>query len=794
MKDFFKRNLLLFVVFITGAAVLVVEVVAVRILSPYFGSTIFTVSSVLGVILAALSLGYYFGGKMADKYPSEKLFFAIIFVSGASLLFLQFLNLTILPILGYSLSIINGPLISSLILFFIPGFLMGTLSPLVIKLQQDRSPERGIGGISGQVFFWSTLGSIFGSIFTGFVLIPHFGIDQIVLTTGVILLVIGLLPIVIMTGTKKLIVKLIILLFITGGLLAASSAVQSKGNIIYQKDGVYERLIIYDDEYQGRPTRFFMQDRSNSGAMFLDGDDLAFEYTKYYSLYKVFNPEPKEVLAIGGGIYSVPRKMLSELPEANIDVVEIEPELEDLAKKYFNLPDDPRLNTYTEDGRRYLVDTDKKYDVIFSDVYFSMYSVPTHFTTSEFYQIAKDRLNQDGIFVANFIGSLSRQKPSLLFAEMKTFDSVFDNTYYFAVTNPGRSKMQNIIFVGVNGDKKVDWSAEEILAIDDPIIQKAHKQLIDTSRFDFSDHPILTDNYAPADYLTAVSLSRDIKDGDKTFNGKEILALVEQQLDYGPRYLSAPGHTRVKDFLIANASLADKLELQTWQHKAQDGAEYELTNIIARFNLDKEERIILATHYDSKKFAHNDLQFSDQAVPGANDSGSGTAVLLEVLRQVSMNLDHFGIGIDIVFFDGEEGEEYVTDDYSQWQALGSNHFVENLSELYPNQLPQSAIVLDMVCDKDLLIQPDESSLANAPELVADFWKTARETDSAVFSTEPRKVVVDDHTVLQAAGIDSILVIDFDYPYFHTTEDSLDKCSPNSLETVAKAVFDYIYDL
>lgn len=794
MKDFFKRNLLLFIVFITGAAVLVVEVIAVRILSPYFGNTMFTVSSVLGVILAALSLGYYYGGKMADKYPSEKLFFGIIFVSGASILFLQFLNIIVLPILGYALSINSGPLISSVILFFIPALLMGTLSPLVIKLQHLRIPEKGIGTISGQVFFWSTLGSIFGSLFTGFVLIPHFGIDHIVLTTGIILIVLGLLPIAIMTGTKKLIARLIILLVIAGGLMAFSQSVKSNSGFLYQKDGVYERLLIYDDEYQGRPARFFVQDRSSSGAMFLDGDDLAFEYTKYYSLYKTFKPEAKEFLAIGGGIYSVPKQILNELPEANVDVVEIEPELEKLAKEYFELPDDPRLTTYIEDGRRYLHDTDKQYDVIFSDVYFSIYSVPTHFTTQEFYQLAKEKLSDDGIFVANFIGSLSRQKPSLLLTEMKTFDSVFDNTYYFATRSPARSSMQNIIFVGVNGDKKIDWSAEEILAIDDPIIQKAGQQIINTDRFDFSEYPILTDNYAPVDYLTAISLNRDIKESEEMFVGEEILALVEQQLNYGPRYLSATGHERVKDFLIAESSLADEVVVQSWTHQDEAGHEFDMANVIARFNPESERRIVLGGHYDSKKLAHNDLEFSDRPVPGANDSASGTAVLLDLIRQISLNKDHFTFGIDIVFFDGEEGEEHVTDDFSQWQALGANYFVNNLSELYADQLPESAIILDMVCQEGLSLKPEASSLTDAPELTNAFWQSATESSSSIFSNEAQGIIVDDHTFLQGAGIDSTLLIDFDYPYFHTTEDTLDKCSADSLEAVTRAVFDYIYDL
>jgi len=794
MKDFFKRNLLLFIVFITGAAVLVVEVVAVRILSPYFGSTIFTVSSVMGVILAALSLGYYIGGKMADKYPSEKLFFGIIFISGASLLFLQFLSMTILPILGYALSLTQGPLLSSMILFFIPAFLMGTLSPLVIKLQKDRLPDVGIGSISGQVFFWSTLGSIFGSLFTGFVLIPNFGINEIIMTTGVVLLLIGIFPMSFSLRSKRFFFKLILLIVLTSLVLIFSQLFIPDTKVLYQEDGVYEKLLIYDDTYKGRPARFFVQDRSSSGAMYLDGDDLAFEYTKYYALYKLFVPQAKEVLAIGGGIYSVPKKLLSELPEANIDVSEIEPELEDLARQYFNLPDDPRLHTHIEDGRRYLADVDKKYDLMFSDVYFSLYSVPMHFTTQEFFQLAKDKLNKDGIFVANVIGSLSRQKPSFLFSEIKTFESVFDNTYYFAVTGPDHFDMQNIIFVGINGDKKLDLSSPEIIDSDDQTIRNLQEHIIDLSRFDMSSYSVLTDNYAPVEYLTAQSLSRNIRQKDLIFDGEEIMALIEKQLSYGPRYLSASGHEKVKDFLLANAGLADEVVVQSWQHQSKDGGSFPMTNIMARFDPENERRIILATHYDSKKFAHNDTDKPNDPVPGANDSASSTAVLLDVIRQLSKNSEVINIGVDVIFFDGEEGEEWITDNYNDWHPLGSKYFVDHITDIYPKTLPESAIVLDMVGDRDLLIRPEESSIAYAPELVNSFWPKAVESYGSNFSLTPIGRIIDDHTILQQAGIDSILLIDFDYPYFHTIHDTLDKCSPESLEAVANAVFDYIYEL
>ncbi len=141
------------IVFVTGAAVLVVEVTATRILSPYYGNTIYTVSSVIGVILGALSLGYWRGGIQADEKGSEQEVYKVIVQSGISLLALFFFVVAILPFGGYFLSLQVGPLLWSLLLFFPPSYLMGKLSPYAITLAQKDSPEVGLGHITGAIFF-----------------------------------------------------------------------------------------------------------------------------------------------------------------------------------------------------------------------------------------------------------------------------------------------------------------------------------------------------------------------------------------------------------------------------------------------------------------------------------------------------------------------------------------------------------------------------------------------------------------------------------------------------------------
>ncbi|HZP33694.1 MAG TPA: fused MFS/spermidine synthase [Candidatus Acidoferrales bacterium] len=189
-----KPILLPFAVFVTGASVLIVEVVGLRILTPFYGNTIFTVSSVISVILLALSCGYYLGGRLSDRRPALNYFFALILVSGLLLLFFYFAATLILPILSSRLSILSGPLVSATLLFLLPALLLGTLCPYAIKVRSTRTPQIGIGTIAGNIFFWSTLGSIAGSLSAGFLLIPRFGIDRILITNGVVLCLLGLVP------------------------------------------------------------------------------------------------------------------------------------------------------------------------------------------------------------------------------------------------------------------------------------------------------------------------------------------------------------------------------------------------------------------------------------------------------------------------------------------------------------------------------------------------------------------------------------------------------------------------
>jgi len=793
IKNIVCTGMLPFVVFVTGACVLIVEVLATRVLAPYFGNTIYTVSSVIGVVLGALSCGYYFGGRFSDRHPDRVIFYFIILAGGLSVFLLEWFLLTVMPFLGLQLSIVTGPLIASMILFFPSSFLLGCLSPYAITLQKKTCEKEGIGRVSGDIFFWSTVGSISGSLLSGFVLIPRFGINLIVIGVGCVLAIMGTIGISAELPKKNKTLFLISIGIVVLVCLIFFSFLRPRiqPHVLYNRDGVYGRIKIAEGTYGGHPIRFLQQDLSSSAAMFLDSDELVYGYTKYYALSSLIVPEMRTALVLGAGAYSIPKAFLSRFPHGHVDVVDIEPGLYELGKKYFGVSDTARLTNHIADGRRFLLSANQAYDAIYSDVYASLYAVPIHFTTREFFQSAIHALSENGIFIGNFIGSLSRTQPSFIFSEMRTFQKVFPNSYFFAVQSPSQKGVQNIIFVGVNGDKKIDMASDQIGKNADPIIRSLPKQLIDPGRFVFEEYPEFTDASAPVESALAPLFHTEKDPG--LFDGAQAVGIIQQLLTYGDRSIGGVGHDKTKAFLRAEGqSVSGDVSAQSWTHTRSDGSTVALSNIKLSLFPKEKKRIILATHYDTQPVAFRDGLHPRAADPGANNGASGVATLLELARALTHGKNQPSVGVDIIFFDGEEGERGV--EPMDWRPLGSQYLAAHLTDFYPDKKPFESIDIDMVCDRDLHIKKEPSSVRSAPQLVDDIWRVGKRTAPSVFSSVSSEGILDDHTSLTAAGIPSVLLIDFEYPWNYTTRDTVDKCSKKSLQSVGDTLLEYVASL
>jgi glutaminyl-peptide cyclotransferase len=279
------------------------------------------------------------------------------------------------------------------------------------------------------------------------------------------------------------------------------------------------------------------------------------------------------------------------------------------------------------------------------------------------------------------------------------------------------------------------------------------------------------------------------------WDGQRALAAIAELLRFTPRSMDTAGHQKTIDFIKAELAKdkVDVVTMQRWVFNAPDGKQHAMTNIIARFQPQNPRRMIVATHYDSIIKAYRDAKDPDAPMPGANNSASGVALLLETARVLSL-LPKPAIGIDMVFFDGEEGSISLGAGDPNFQPVGSPYFVQHLKDFYPTKKPEKAVDFDMVCDKDLHLKPEPSSLTSAKAEVKKFWDIGIATAPSAFEMRNTPYSIsDDHTALQEAGIPSFVVIDFEYePFYNTLQDTIDKCSAQSLEAVGHTLLQYLY--
>lgn len=502
-----QRKLIYAEIFLTGVAVLIIEVLAVRMLAPFFGTTVYTTSSVISVVLAALSLGYYLGGHMADRYPSPQWFYRIILASGVSTLVLALSAEPLLSLISGQLGMIWGPLLSSLILFAVAPALLGMLSPYAVVLERRHDESLGTGSASGNVFFVSTVGSIVGGVVTGFVLIPWLSVPVILVVTGMVLVMMGLRGA--MIGWPSRIVWTGLSIFLATATATGAMEFQSEA-LLHEEDSAYSHITVYKGLYDGEPVRIFSRNRSVSGAQDpKDPQRLVLDYSQYSRLSALRQEPPEQVLVLGtAATFSIPRFYLERYPEAEVDAVDIDPALKEVSKQYFQYPDSERLNFIVDDGRRHLRQTDKRYDLIYIDAFSGVWAPPAHMTTREFFQQVQNRLSEDGMVITNVIGSLAQREQSLLFSMARTFEAVFDHTAYYP-ESPWDRGVQNVQFAA-SMTPSINWQPPEASAR----LASLTKTLMHFNGDFLSRYTLLEDHYAPSNYLASLNFSLEEGDAD----------------------------------------------------------------------------------------------------------------------------------------------------------------------------------------------------------------------------------------------------------------------------------------
>ena len=514
---------LLVLVFVAGTATMSLEFAASRLLTPVFGSSIYTWGSLIGVVLVGLSMGYHVGGRLADKNPDFGKFCSILFSSGLYVVLIPLMSSTVIDFTSkIVLDVPSGndggynnlnSLVATFILLAIPTFLLGMISPYAIKLA-TKTLDR-LGNISGNLYSVSTIGSIAGTFVTVFVLIPVLEINYILYGLGFLLLISSLVG---LRVFPKILALSLVFIFSVSMVFDEFQVVSldlknmhiHPGILLFETETLYSHLDVVDRYNPGNNRELLLNGFSHSR---MDKDDpysLVIDYTKFFPLGLELNNDAKKVLFIGGGGFSGPKYFLQNHPNILVDVVEIDPAVVKVAKEYFYLDDEnPNLRIFTQDAREFVASNQEKYDIIILDAFSKSY-VPFHLMTMEFYKLLFDRLTSDGVVISNHIGSTNdKQDTSSLYrANLKTMLEVFPKVYVFPTEHFANS-IQNIILASTkSGDTALNDLTEKE---GNAQIQKEattatndinyENYVLNTSGINTNDVPILRDQYAPVENL-----------------------------------------------------------------------------------------------------------------------------------------------------------------------------------------------------------------------------------------------------------------------------------------------------
>ena len=481
-----KKYKLETIVFLGGAIGMGLELIAARILSPYVGSSNVVWTSIIGIILVSMSLGYWIGGKNADKNANINKLANILLYSALATSAIPLLETFIVKIIANLIpNLIISAILCAIIVFSIPSFILAMISPYAVKIKSKE--EKEIGSLSGKISSLSTIGSIVGTFLMGFVLIPNIGVTNINVSVTIILFLMSLI------AREKLDKKtiyiniffvFIMIIFIILGRIAFKA---SNPDIILDTDSQYSRIWVKQIQTQKTTYKTLQVDTGLESYIDAETGEMGAKYLRYYDLFEYFNKEAKSTLLIGGAAYTYPIHYLQKYNDKTIDVVEIDDKMTQIAVEQFGLNiNDERLKTYSQDGRSYLNYSKNKYDTILIDAFKGM-NAPFELTTYEALVNAKNMLNDNGVVITNIISSLDGKNSKFIEYEYATYKAVFDDVKIFKVTNTEKSDIQNLILVGLKGTTITDEAKYE-----------EYSQYLNMQVSDFkTDKGLVTDDFAP---------------------------------------------------------------------------------------------------------------------------------------------------------------------------------------------------------------------------------------------------------------------------------------------------------
>lgn len=486
---------------VSGALVMVIEVLGSRVIGPFFGVSLFVWTSLIAVTLIALAAGYAVGGHLADRRGTADWMYGIILIAGLVVLLVPLLKGPVLKA-TMPLGLRAGAFVSTLLLFGPSLFLLGCVSPYLVRIaaREMKSLGRTVGGF----YALSTAGSVLGTVLTGFVLIAFLSVDRILQLTGVLLVALAAGYALLFRRSLRGIAGLVLAALLVGLSTLDRAPVTkllpsgTRVTLVAGQDTFYGSLKIADYTYAERHTREMMIDGLIQGGMDMRSGLSIYPYAYLLHLVPIhLNPRGQTALVIGLGAGLIPRLYAAQ--GIRTDVVEIDPQVVNYARRYFAFRDTGEL--FVADARQFLASTSERYDYLVLDV-FTGDVTPGHLLTHEAVRQMHARLNPGGVLAANVAGSLKRDT-FMTASVIRTLASVFEQVEILPTFDPGqREAWGNIKIFAYDGPRRalpVSPAANYV------IHPRARREVEASLTYRFAFPPstpaiVLTDAYNPIDF------------------------------------------------------------------------------------------------------------------------------------------------------------------------------------------------------------------------------------------------------------------------------------------------------
>lgn len=492
---------------------MILELAGNRVLAPWFGNSLYTWTGLIGVVLVSISGGCYLGGYLADRRPDYTVLahlmgLAAIWTVGIPL------GQSLLEGLPDRTGVVWGPVLATLLLFAVPGCLLASVSPFAVRLVSLLSCDRSVGISAGSIGMVSTLGSVLGTFGAGFVLIPHVGVRSIFLVTG---LVVGVLAAVgywlfwAPLMSRKTAAAAAAVVFAA---LAALGWTQggTPPDVLFDQTTFYHRIRVRE-----RPTadgdrhRTILLDSTLEGAQYVHSRRLPSRYQKYWELARMFCPRLEAAAFLGGGGFAMPEALADAYPRARIDVIEIDPVVIDVGRRFFRLDQyesTGQIRAVADDARRYLRMSGQKYDLVVADAFHGIRCIPGHLVTREFFQLVKDRLRDGGVALVDIGAAVDGPDAVMFQSVLKTLGEVFEHHAVFsAQPDKGKQMIQNLFIVAAAHDLEPSLEAARKLPAGDTLHDVLAGHLA-PREYGTPLGVVFTDDWNPVEYLAAQTVSK----------------------------------------------------------------------------------------------------------------------------------------------------------------------------------------------------------------------------------------------------------------------------------------------